>query len=306
MTVAAIGEGMVELTRRADGAMALGFGGDTLNTAVYLARLGAAADYVTALGDDPYSEAMLAAWAAEGVGTGRVLRLAGRMPGLYAIETDAGGERRFYYWRDSAAARDLFALPETDRIAAALSTYDLIYLSGITLSLYGEAGRATLLAALDAARAGPRRTKVAFDTNFRPRNWPDPAAARAAFAAMLARTDIALPGADDMAALFGDRDPAACLDRLRAAGAAEIALKLTPPGCLVACDGREETVAAEAVAEIVDTTAAGDSFNAAYLAARLAGAAPPLAARRGHRLAARVVRHRGAIIPRAAMADLIA
>ena len=54
-------------------------------------------------------------------------------------------------------------------------------------------------------------------------------------------------------------------------------------------------------APVVDTTAAGDSFAAAYIAARLAGAEPVEAARAGHRLAGVVVCHPGAIIPRAAM-----
>ena len=64
-------------------------------------------------------------------------------------------------------------------------------------------------------------------------------------------------------------------------------------------------VAATPVARVVDTTAAGDSFAAAYLATRLAGGGPAAAAASGHRLAGAVVSHRGAIIPRDAMpADL--
>jgi 2-dehydro-3-deoxygluconokinase len=56
---------------------------------------------------------------------------------------------------------------------------------------------------------------------------------------------------------------------------------------------------------VVDTTAAGDSFAAAYLAARLAGVDSTAAARAGHQLARTVVQHPGAIIPRAAMPDAI-
>ena len=82
-----------------------GFGGDTLNTAVYLARLGIGVDYITALGDDSLSEEMIAGWSAEGVGTSRVARLHGKLPGIYMIETDGRGERRFFHWRESSAAR---------------------------------------------------------------------------------------------------------------------------------------------------------------------------------------------------------
>ena len=298
MRAAAIGECMVEFHRRPDGAYGRGFGGDTLNCAVYLSRLGIPTDYVTLLGDDGLSDEMIAAWAAEGLGTGLVGRLPGRLPGLYLIETDPGGERTFLYWRSAAPARDLIRL-RGDRLGAELRGHALIYLSGITLSLFDAEGRARLVELLAGLRAGGAR--VAFDGNYRPRGWPDRAEAREAYAAMLAQTDMALPTFDDESALFGDADPQATLARLRAAGVAEIAVKRGPEPCLVAAGGAAVEVPVPGKVEPVDTTAAGDSFNAGYLAGRLRGLAPAAAAAQGHRLAAEVVRHRGAIIPREAM-----
>src|SRR5215510_13185438 len=122
----AIGECMIELCEHPDGRITRAFGGDTLNTAVYLARLGIPVDYVTALGDDPWSEEMLSAWRHEGVGTHLVVRVPGRLPGLHIIKTDAGGQRTFYYWRDTSPARQLFELPQASALAAALAEYDLI------------------------------------------------------------------------------------------------------------------------------------------------------------------------------------
>jgi 2-dehydro-3-deoxygluconokinase len=105
--VAAIGECMVELQERPDGGITQSFGGDTFNTAAYMARLGeglgAFVDYVSAIGDDPFSEDMATFWRAQGVGDRLVLRRPGRRPGLYFIKTDAAGERRFFYWRGEAA-----------------------------------------------------------------------------------------------------------------------------------------------------------------------------------------------------------
>src|SRR5712672_816435 len=143
--VACIGECMVEFRQaqggQSGGLYSRGFGGDTLNTAVYLSRLGIGVDYITALGDDSLSDEMLAGWATEGVGTGRVARLRGKLPGIYLIETDQRGERRFFHWRESSAARQLMDLPETSDILNSLAGYDVVYLSAITLSLYSESGR---------------------------------------------------------------------------------------------------------------------------------------------------------------------
>jgi 2-dehydro-3-deoxygluconokinase len=284
------------------GSATLAYGGDTLNTAVYLARQGVAADYLTALGDDPYSAAMLALWRSEGVGTGAVPRRPGRVPGLYMIRTDERGERSFHYWRDRAPARELFDGPEADDVAAAMVGVDAVYFSGITLSLYGRAGRDRFHAALEAARAGG--ALIAFDGNFRPRGWPDRQDARAVFARFLDLVDIALPTFDDEAMLWSDASPEVTVERMRAHGIAEIAVKNGEAGCLVADADTQTAVPVPRRVAPVDTTAAGDSFNAGYLSGRLAGLAPVASAERGHLLAAAVIGHKGALIPRGAMPDL--
>ena len=294
--VAAIGECMIELSERADGSIARSWGGDTLNTAVYMVRLGMEVDYVTALGDDGWSDEMVAGWRAEGIGTRLVQRLPDRLPGLYYIQTDARGERRFSYWRDGAPARALFELPSTPHIGEALKSYDLIYLSGISLSLYGTRGRERLFDCLRSARQCGAR--IAFDTNFRPRGWPDLDQARAAYQTAVVCADVILASVEDVELLYSADAQSEIRRWIRGT---ELVLKLADPTCQVYCHGTEIRIAAKPVAGVVDTTAAGDSFAAAYLAARLAGSEPAEAARAGHRLAGEVVRHRGAIIPRTVM-----
>ena len=283
---------MIELRELPDGTLRRSWGGDTLNTALYLARLGAAVDYVTALGDDGWSSEMLAEWQSEGIGTGLVHRLPGRLPGLYIIQTDSRGERRFLYWRDSAAARQLFEHLDV----TALDAFGVLYLSGITLSIYDEAARAILLQTL--ADASARGARIVFDTNFRPRGWPVLSVARHLYGRMFDVADIVLASSEDLSLLYGE---AGETELLRHAADTEIVLKLDTPECRVVHGGAEHSVQAVAVDEVVDTTAAGDSFAAAYLAARLRGEPPPQAARAGHDLAGLVVRYPGAIVPRAAM-----
>src|ERR1700731_4924517 len=98
--VVAVGEVLVELPRGGDGRFGIGCGGDTFNTAVYLARAGAEVAFATALGDDPYSERILALAAAENVARDLILRVPGHMPGLCLVDNDPSGSRRFFHWSD--------------------------------------------------------------------------------------------------------------------------------------------------------------------------------------------------------------
>lgn len=296
---ACIGECMIELAGLdfAQGTARIGFAGDTANTATYLARLGVPTAYVTNVGRDSLSDALVARLAGEGIDTSLVGRHPDRLPGLYAIETDARGERSFRYWRSDSAARTLFS--GIGPGLADLAAFSTLYVSGITLAILSASVRHRLVTALGSLRAQGRR--VVFDPNYRPRLWRDADEAREAFAAIWAVTTLGLPSRDDETALWGDADATATARRLTALGVAEIVVKDGAAGPLLSVDGATERLATAPVETVVDTSGAGDSFNAGYIAARLGGAAPRDAALAGHRLAATVIGHHGAIIPRAAM-----
>jgi 2-dehydro-3-deoxygluconokinase len=299
--IVSIGEVMIEMTRGQDGRFSQACGGDTFNTAVYLARRGLPVAYATALGDDIYSDRIVSLANAEGIATDLMVRVPNRLPGLYLIETDSKGERSFSYWRENAPARELFELPDWGRVAESIVGARIVYFSGITLSIYSNQGLGRFLALLELARKAG--TKIVFDGNYRPRAWKgDVQRTRTVFMEALKRVDIALPTYDDEALLWGDPSPDATIERLQAFGIAEIAIKNGPNSALVASGGHKEFVPVPDVVVPVDTTAAGDSFNAGYMAARLADENPGDAALAGHRLASEVIRHRGAIMPRTASA----
>lgn len=306
ISIAALGECMLELQGPAFGQLRQTFGGDTLNTAVYLARCGGArlrVHYATALGDDSLSAGLLERWALEGVQTGLVQRLPGRLPGLYLIELDEGGERRFHYWRGQAAARAYFDAATT-ALEEQADALDALYLSGISLAILPPAGRERVLALMARMRA--RGAVVAFDNNYRPRLWESAGEARHWYERAFAAASIALITADDHQALLGLPSLDSAVGAAQALPVAEVAIKRGALPTVVGGDGAWQEVATEAVARVVDTTAAGDSFAAGYLSQRLAGAAPAAAAAFGNRLAARVIQHPGALIPRDAMPDLMA
>jgi len=306
--IAIIGECMIELSEKGEN-IKRGFGGDTLNTAVYLARQSDSqqlqVNYVTALGTDSFSDQMIAAWQQEQVQTQLIQRLDNKMPGLYFIETDDHGERTFWYWRNDAAARFWLDSPESDAICAQLAQYDYLYLSGISLAILPTASREKLMALLSACRQNGG--KVIFDNNYRPRLWADKASAQQAYAEMLRHTDMAFLTLDDEHLLWGEQPLEAVIARTREAGVQEIAIKRGADSCLVAIGDeplREVSAIKLSKEKVIDTTAAGDSFSAGYLAVRLAGGSAEDAAARGHLTASTVIQHRGAIIPLAAMPPL--
>jgi 2-dehydro-3-deoxygluconokinase len=292
---------MLELIRDAD-RWRLGYAGDTFNTALYLSRLGVPTAFMTALGTDPFSEELRTQWRADGLDTSLVLSDAARLPGLYAVRNDADGERHFYYWRNQSAARRLFTLPGIEAALARVRTARQLYLSGITLSLFTPSERTTLQALAEAVRAAGGQ--VIFDPNYRAKGWNSPEEARAAIRTLAPCVSLALPTFADEVALCADASPAHTAARWHEWGAPEVIVKLGAQGCLIST--RDGTVAAPAVEvrKVIDTTAAGDAFNAGFIAARRAGRTPLEAAGAANRVAALVIQHPGAILPRENTAEL--
>jgi 2-dehydro-3-deoxygluconokinase len=299
MQVVAFGECMIELQEHADGEARIAFGGDTLNTAVYLSRLGVETAYMTALGHDPWSQKMRRAWEDEGLGLSLVLTHPERTVGLYAITTDELGERSFTYWRKLSAARAFFECDEAERALSTASRADCLYLSGITLSLFSPTQRARITQLAKDVRASGGM--VAFDPNYRARLWASVADYRDAVVELAPCISVVLPGLAEEQDVWADRDVDAVVKRWAGWGVGEVIVKDGPRGAYVNGAWRR----APAVEVPLDTTGAGDSFNAGYLAGRLAGLWQESAADRGALLAAIVVCHRGAIAPRQATAAMM-
>jgi 2-dehydro-3-deoxygluconokinase len=296
--VALIGECLIELNGTPFGLLHQTFGGDSLNTALYLARLTRSTIdvmYVTVLGTDALSDGMVQRWQAEGIDTTLTLRDPARRPGLYLIQVDAGGERTFLYWRGESAARFLLQHPGYGHVATELAGADLIYLSGISLAILPDEDRSKLLDQL--RQLASRGAIVAFDTNYRPALWPSVDSARAASSAIFPGTRLLFVTFDDEQRLWGDCSPEATLIRLHAAKAAFVVVKLGAAGCLFSDGTKVVRIAAAPIANVTDTTAAGDAFNAGFLAAWLKGHSLEDCCRAANALAGAVIQHRGAIIP---------
>lgn len=287
---------MVELALQSGGDTAqVGFAGDTLNTAIYLKRAAPALDvsYVTRLGHDDFSDRMRNFIAAEGISVDDIETSDARRVGLYAITTDGAGERSFSYWRENSAAREMFQSDNSVSFAE-LEKFDLIYLSAITLAILPDWVRFEFYKWVAEFRANGGL--VSFDSNYRPALWGNPETARVNIDGMWEMVDIALPSVDDEIAVFGDLDKDIVVARLTSSGVSNGALKCGAAGPVSLGDPvRANYSPAE---DVVDTTAAGDSFNGGYLACLLTGGKQADALMAGHMLACDVVGAPGAIIPR--------
>ncbi|PHM45066.1 ribokinase [Xenorhabdus mauleonii] len=303
--IALIGECMIELNGEPFGSMTQSYGGDVLNSAVYLARAGKGSldvYFVTAMGVDPLSCGMITRWQQEGINTSLVLIDSAHQPGLYLIQLDEQGERTFLYWRNNSAARYLLRHADYPKICQQLEGMDALYLSGITLAILPEEDRQLLLN--DLKKLSSQGKTIFFDSNYRPALWESVAQARECYQKMYAITDIALVTDDDELQLWGEASTGVNLmsesfNRLQKMGVKQAIIKAGAKGCFYR-DLREQAemqhIAAEPVATVVDTTAAGDAFNAGFISGLLNGQSIHDSALLGHELAGVVIQHKGAIV----------
>lgn len=301
--VVALGECMVEVGLTGPSQAALGYAGDTFTASVYLRRQGLSATFASAVGEgDPFSAGIMRLMAEEGIDASLMRTAPGRLPGLYAFDRDEAGERRFFYWRAEAPARDYFAMADLGAVEAAVSAAKLVYFSGVTLAIVGEKGRETLAHLLAKAKAAG--AAIAYDPNYRSQLWASRDLAQAATEAVIPFCRYVSVEDSDLEGLYGEAGQAKPADW--ASLGPEVILRAATHDVTVRSEGAVLRVRHDPPVRALDTTGAGDAFNAGYLAARLKGQDVRAAVLAARRLANIVVQHIGAIIPRAAMPVVIA
>ena len=305
---AAIGECMLEVQANGFGPAVFAYGGDTFNTSVYLRRCSKPKNievsYATGLGTDQLSQSLKKEWQALGLRLDEVEYIEGRLPGMYLIQTNSHGERTFHFWRENSAARAYFQAAQT-ALEKNADNLDCLYFSGITLAILNDASRQRLFALLE--RATSNGCRVVFDNNFRPQLWPDRKVAQSVYLQAFASCHTAMMTLDDHQAVFECDSLDDALIHAQGLTISEVVIKRGAEPTLVRQENTIEwlPVPTQAVKQVVDTTAAGDAFAAGYLSRRLLGSMAENAASFGNTLAARVIQHRGALIPLETMQDLI-
>lgn len=305
MKIACIGEAMIELSVDPSGRnAAVGYAGDTLNTAIYLKRnLASESDvyFTSVLGQDQFSDWMLHYIGNEDINTSTILRHKTLLPGIYSISKNDEGDRTFTYWRENSAARTLFGAADGGTSFEFLADMDVIYFSAITLAILPEHVVRAFFDWLKVFREGGGR--VAFDSNYRPRLWVSREQALDIVEQAWRLTDIAVPSIDDEMDLFEDVDEDALVERFKSYGIQDVVIKRGERGPIALINGQllVPNIDFPPAHNVVDTTAAGDSFNGGFFASFLKGVVIEQSMLAGHSMAMKVIAHQGAIIDKSHM-----
>ena len=296
-----VGECMVEMSSRGQQLYYQTFAGDTYNTAVYFQRCNNAEQisYLSAIGRDAMSQALLEQMHHEGLNTQLMLRHPSKTLGLYMINTDAKGERSFAYWRSDSAARHVLSLLDPGTLGLPKS----LFMSGISLAILNDNDKQRLLEL--AQQLKHQGCCIIFDPNYRAQLWQSVEQAREWTDKAYALADIAFPGCDDHRTLYGHDSLSQVQQHVAALGVSEMIIKNGEHGIQLFSGGQQIFVAVHKVTEVVDTTAAGDAFNGGYLAARFAGQSEQSSAEFAAKIAAYVIGHRGAIVNKDEMTGFI-
>jgi len=291
MHICSIGECMVELSSLKYGGYNLGFAGDTANTAIYLSRLGAKTSYLTAVGKDKLSKNMISYLNNEKILTNNILININKTVGLYLIENDKKGEREFFYWRSSSAAKTLFDNIDIIKFSKKFINCDAIYFSGITLSIYNMKNINKFYSVLKILKKN--NVKIYMDLNIRLKNWLNRDIANKVIKKFSLMSDIIFTSKEDL--MF-----------LKIKSFNQFVLRYSRNALVVYRDGngiiktyKDKEFLKYNVKfqkKVIDTTGCGDAFNASFLINYMKKNNMDDCIKLAHRLGKKVAFTKGAII----------
>jgi len=295
-----LGECMIELTQGSEpGNFKQSFAGDVFNTGIYIKRcLNQACEvsFLSVVGEDTLSEQLTTFMTEEQLGTNFLYRSKVNKMGLYVVNVDPFGERSFSYWRENSAARQLLKFIQQEPNKEAFAEVSTVFFSGISIAVLPGEDLAEFWDFIKSLKSSG--CKVVFDPNYRPVLWSSPQVARDAFAIAYSLSDTVLPGVDDHKELYNQDSADEVASHLEAIGVKEIIIKNGEQGVLISVDGERLVIGITPVDKVVDTTSAGDAFNGGYLSARHQGKSVKDSVLYGAEVAACVIGHRGAIVPK--------
>ena len=259
LDVLCLGEPLLEFNQIKEGnkkTYSSGYGGDTSNTAISIARQGMSVGFISKVGKDQFGWELLELWKREKVDYSHVSIHPEAPTGIYFVTHDAYGHHFTYYRSGSAACQMTpLDLPKDD-----LSQTRILHLSAITQAISVSSCETAFAAIFQARKNG---VKVSYDTNLRLKLWSLDRA-RDVINRTVPMCDVIMPSLEEATSLTGLVDPEEITDYFFELGAKLVVLKQGSHGARVS-DGKENLNIPGHKVKAIDATGAGDTFDGAFL-----------------------------------------
>ncbi len=293
INVCSIGEAMIEISNLKNSLYNQSFAGDTLNFCNYLDKKKLNAFFLSAIGKSEINQSLLDFVKSKKISTKHIKQINQSEVGLYLIKNKNNGEKQFFYWRDESAAKQYFNNIDFLNLYKELKNFDYIYFSGITLSIIHISKLNNFIKLLKQLKV--KKIKIVFDFNIRPSRW-NKKNLNKFFNSVLKFVDICFLSGEDMNYWKNKNNIKSYEKIVRKYKIKHSIFRKNAKFTYVFLNKTKYVFRNKLLKKVVDTSGAGDGFNAAYLSNFIVNNDPLLALKAGSSLGSKIVMKKGAIV----------
>ena len=291
-TICSIGECMIEMTNVEKELYNYSVAGDTLNFTSYLDQSIFNKFYLTAIGTSDINKGVISFFKKKKINTNLVKKISSKEIGLYLIKNTKRGEKKFYYWRDDSAANFFF-----NHINKSLFinkyTFDYIYLTGITLSILDFKNIDKFITNLSVLRK--KNSKIIFDFNIRIKRWSKKNL-NLYLNKILPNVDILFCSGEDLVCWKKNNNIKTFQYILKKFNIYHAIYRKNEEYNYSFYKNKKYMIKNKPIKKVVDTSGAGDGYNAAYLSSFIISNNPQVALNEASKIGAKIVMKKGAIV----------
>ena len=293
INVCSIGEAMIEISNVKNNLYNQSFAGDTLNFCNYLDKKKLNAFFLSAIGKSEINQSLLDFVKSKNISTKYIKQINQFEIGLYLIKNKDNGEKQFFYWRDESAAKQYFNNIDFLNLYKELKNFDYIYFSGITLSIIHISKLNNFIKLLNLLKS--KKIKIVFDFNIRPSRW-NKKNLNIFLDSVLKFVDICFLSGEDMNYWKNKNNIKSYEQIVRKYKLKHSIFRKNAKFTYVFLNKTRYVFKNKLLKTVVDTSGAGDGFNAAYLSNFIVNNDPVLALKAGSSLGSKIVMKKGAIV----------
>ena len=293
INVCSIGEAMIEISNIKNSLYNQSFAGDTLNFCNYLDKKKLNAFFLSAIGKSEINQSLLNFVKSKKISTKYIKQINQFELGLYLIKNKDNGEKQFFYWRDESAAKHYFNNIDFLNLYKELKNFDYIYFSGITLSIIHISKLNNFIKLFKQLKS--KKIKIVFDFNIRPSRW-NKKNLNIFLDSVLKFVDICFLSGEDMNYWKNKNNIKSYEQIVRKYKLKHSIFRKNSKFTYVFLNKTRYVFRNKLLEKVVDTSGAGDGFNAAYLSNFIVNNDPVLALKAGSSLGSKIVMKKGAIV----------